>query len=177
MKKIAIIGAGLTGLTTAFYLKKNNIDVTVFESNHHIGGVIHTEKKDGFIWEKGPSTGVLGKPEAMELFEDLDALDILETAPSLAGKRYIWKGKKLHPLPGDPISGLLTPLFSWKDKLGILFEPFRPKAENPDENLSSFVRRRLGESVLQYAVDPFLVSMQALQTLLFLAMRYLSFTI
>lgn len=161
MKKIAIIGAGLTGLTTAFYLKKNNIDVTVFESNHHIGGVIHTEKKDGFIWETGPSTGVLGKPEAMELFEDLDALDILETAPSLAGKRYIWKGKKLHPLPGDPISGLLTPLFSWKDKLGILFEPFRPKAENPDENLSSFVRRRLGESILQYAVDPFVSGVYA----------------
>jgi len=112
MKKIAIIGAGLTGLTTAFYLKKNNIDVTLFESNHRIGGVIHTERKDQFIWETGPSTGVLGKPEAMELFEDLDALDILETAPSLAGKRYVWKGKKLHPLPSGPISGLLTPLFS-----------------------------------------------------------------
>ena len=76
MKKIAIIGAGLTGLTTAFYLKKNNIDVTLFESNHRIGGVIHTERKYQFIWETGPSTGVLGKPEAMELFEDLDALDI-----------------------------------------------------------------------------------------------------
>lgn len=161
MKKIAIIGAGLTGLTTAFYLRKNNIDVTVFELKDHIGGVIQTRKKDSFIWETGPSTGVLGKPEAMELFEDLNALDILETAPSLAGKRYVWKGKKLHPLPSDPISGLLTPLFSWKDKFGILLEPFRPKGENPDENLSSFVRRRLGESILQYAVDPFVSGVYA----------------
>ncbi len=161
MKKIAIIGAGLTGLTTAFCLRKNNIDITLFESTQHIGGVIQTKEKDQFIWETGPSTGVLGKPEAMELFEDLEALDILETAPSLAGKRYIWKGKGLHPLPSGPISGLLTPLFSWKDKFGLLFEPFRPKAENPDENLSSFVRRRLGESVLQYAVDPFVSGVYA----------------
>lgn len=161
MKKIAVIGAGLTGLTAAFYLKKNNIDVTVFELNDHIGGVIQTKKKDGFIWETGPSTGVLGKPEALELFEDLDALSILETAPDLAGNRYIWKGKKLHALPNGPISGLLTPLFSWKDKFGILLEPFRPKGKNPDENLSSFVRRRLGESILDYAVDPFVSGVYA----------------
>lgn len=161
MKKIAVIGAGLTGLTAAFYLRKNNIDVTVFESNNHIGGVIQTKKKNGFIWETGPSTGVLAKPEALELFEDLDALSILETAPNLALNRYIWKGKKLHALPSGPISGLLTPLFSWKDKFGILLEPFRPKAKNPDENLSSFVRRRLGESILDYAVDPFVSGVYA----------------
>ena len=71
MKKIAIIGAGLTGLTTAFYLRKNNIDITLFESTQHIGGVIQTKEKDQFIWETGPSTGVLGKPEAMELFSKI----------------------------------------------------------------------------------------------------------
>ncbi len=160
-KNVAIIGAGITGLTAAFYLKKQGVPFTVFEKSSHIGGVIRTRQKDGFVWETGPNTGVIGKPEVTELFEDLEALSLLETAPSLAGKRYIWKGHKLHAIPGDPLHGLVTPLFSFRDKFGLLLEPFRKKGTDPHENLSSFVRRRLGNSILNYAVDPFISGVYA----------------
>ncbi len=159
--KIAIIGAGLTGLTTAFYLKKKNIPFHLFDTQDRAGGVILTKKNQDFIWETGPNTGVIGKPEVVELFEDLNATAILETASSVAGNRFIWKGDRLHALPSSPISGLKTPLFSWKDKFGMLFEPFRKKGENPEENLTSFVKRRLGSSVLDYAVDPFVSGVYA----------------
>ena len=161
MEKIAIIGAGITGLTTAFYLKKRNIPFHIFDTASHIGGVIQTKKKNGFVFETGPNTGVISKPEVMELFEDLNALDLLETAPDLALNRFIFKTNKLHALPSGPLQGLKTPLFSLKNKIGILFEPFRKKGTNPEENLTSFVKRRLGTSILNYAVDPFVSGVYA----------------
>lgn len=160
-EKIAVLGAGITGLTTAFYLKKSNVDFTVFEKKNRAGGVIHSVSRDGFVWETGPNTGVIGKPEVVELIEDLGAQDIFEVAPNLAGKRYIWKNGALHALPSGIISGLITPLFTFKDKLGMPFEPFRPRGTDPEENLTSFVKRRLGQSFLDYAVDPFVSGVYA----------------
>lgn len=160
-KKIAVIGAGLTGLTAAFYLKQKKNSFQVFEKESRIGGVIQTHQKGDFTWESGPSTGSISKPEVMELFEDLKALDVLETAKSVSKNRYILKNNKLHALPSGPVSGFFTPLFSWKDKFGILLEPFRAKGSDPHENLSSFVKRRLGSSILDYAVDPFVSGVYA----------------
>jgi len=160
-KNIAVIGSGITGLSAAFYLKRNGHSVKVFDKNSRTGGVIQSIQKNGFTYETGPSTGVISKPEVTELFEDLGKQDLLETAPSLAGNRYIWKNGKLHVIPSGPIGGLKTPLFSWKDKFGILLEPFRPKGTDPEENLSSFVRRRLGNSILDYTVDPFISGVYA----------------
>lgn len=157
---VAVIGAGLTGLTTAFYLKKQGIPFRVFDSGKVPGGVIQSHTDGEFVWETGPSTGTIGKPEVAELFEDLGE-DILEIAPSISGNRFIWKAGKLHALPSGIISGLKTPLFSWKDKLGVPLEPLRPRGTNPEENLTTFVKRRLGQSILDYAVDPFVSGVYA----------------
>ena len=62
-KKIVIIGAGLTGLTLAFYLKKQGKEVLIIEKSGKTGGVIQTVKDDEFVYEKGPNTGVVGNPE------------------------------------------------------------------------------------------------------------------
>lgn len=161
MKNIAIIGAGITGLSAAFYAKKNGNEVTVFEKDSRVGGVIRTFRKNGFIYETGPSTSVVSLPEVVELFEDLKIGNLLEEAPSIAGNRYIFKKGSLHALPSGPLSGLSTPLFSFRDKFGILLEPFRKRGEDPNETLSSLVRRRLGESILDYAVDPFVSGVYA----------------
>lgn len=161
MKNIAIIGAGITGLSAAFYAKKNGNEVTVFEKDSRVGGVIRTFRKNGFIYETGPSTSVVSLPEVVELFEDLKIGNLLEEAPSIAGNRYILKKGSLHALPSGPLSGLSTPLFSFRDKFGILLEPFRKRGEDPNETLSSLVRRRLGESILDYAVDPFVSGVYA----------------
>lgn len=156
MKNIAVIGAGLTGLTTAFYLKKQGFDVTIYESSHRCGGVIQSFKQDGFVYESGPNTGVLGNPEIVELFEDLGCLDLMAIADEKAKKRLIWKNNAWHALPSGPISAIKTPLFSFGDKLKVLYEPFKKKGNNPHETLSSLVCRRLGDSFLDYAIDPFI---------------------
>ncbi len=160
-KKVAIIGAGISGLVTAFYLKKAGIDFRVFEKQNRIGGVISTEKENGFLFEKGPNSGVLSNVELVKLFEDLKDDCELETADQTSKKRLIWKNGKWNALPSSIMTAITTPLFTFGDKLRVLGEPFRKKGTNPHENLSQLVKRRLGQSFLDYAIDPFISGIYA----------------
>lgn len=156
-QKVAVIGAGLTGLSTAYYLQKKGIDVTVFEKADKAGGVIQTYRQDGFIYENGPSTGVLGTPEAAELIDELNDLCKLEIADEAAKFRWIWKAGRWVAIPSGLFGGITTPLFTFADKLRLLGEPFRKPGTNPNESLAELVRRRMGKSFLKYAIDPFIL--------------------
>ena len=158
---VVVVGAGLTGLTAAFYLKKKGLQVAVVEKSKRIGGQIQTFHEDGFTFEKGPNTGVISYPEVAELFQDLAPLCQLETAKEEAKRRLIWKGKRFHEIPSSLWGGLSTPLFSWPDKFRILGEPFRKVGQDPNESIADLTRRRLGKSYLNYAVDPFLSGVYA----------------
>jgi len=155
MKDTIVIGAGLTGLTTAFYLKKAGKDFIVLEQNNRVGGVIKTIQKDGFIFEEGPNTGVIGNEFVVELFDELRTCNI-EIANNVAKKRYILKNGNWQALPMGLVSAIKTPLFTIKDKFRILGEPFRAKGTDPHETLAAFVVRRMGRSFLDYAIDPFI---------------------
>ena len=158
---IAIIGAGLTGLTTGFHLVQRNKKIIVLEQAGRVGGQIHSFQKDGFVFESGPNTGVISYPEVAELFQDLGNRCVLQTAHEEAKKRLIWKGNRFHALPSGLASAIATPLFSWYDKFRILGEPFRAKGTNPDESVGELAARRLGKSFVNYAVDPFLSGVYA----------------
>jgi oxygen-dependent protoporphyrinogen oxidase len=155
--KVAIIGAGLSGLTTAFYLSKAGIKFRVYEKTGHTGGVIQTYAENGFIFESGPNTGVLNRLEAAELIDDIRDDCKLEVADEAAKSRWIWKKDRWEPMPSGLISGITTPLFSFGDKLRLLSEPFRKKGSDPDETLAGLVIRRMGRSFLNYAIDPFIL--------------------
>ena len=70
--RIIIIGAGLTGLTLAYYLKKAGKNILLIEKNDRPGGVIQTKTENGFTYETGPSTGVLSSEELADLVEELE---------------------------------------------------------------------------------------------------------
>lgn len=156
-KKVVIVGAGITGLTTAYYLKKKGIDFIVLDKLDKPGGVISTHIENGFVYETGPNTGVLSQPETAELIKELDGLCELEIANAAAKKRWIWKDGAWVALPSGLKAAVNTPLFTMKDKIRILGEPFRRRGKNPDESLAELVRRRMGESFLDYAIDPFIL--------------------
>lgn len=156
-----IIGGGLTGLTTAFYLKKKHQPFLLLEQTNRLGGVIKTEIEKGFTYECGPNTGVIGNLEAAELFEDLAGKCELETAEPSAKKRLIWKNSAWRALPSGPVSAIKTPLFAFKDKIKVLGEPFRKKGNNPLESVAEMVKRRMGQSFLDYAIDPFIAGIYA----------------
>ncbi|WP_028911262.1 protoporphyrinogen oxidase [Prevotella sp. MA2016] len=160
-RDIVVIGAGLTGLSTAFDLKKKGRDVVVLEKQNRIGGQIHTHTEDGFTFESGPNTGVVGFPEVAELFQDLEGRCQLETARDSSKCRLIWKGSRFHALPSSLPGAVFTPLFTLKDKFRILGEPWRKKGTDPDEPVGALACRRLGRSFYEYAVDPFVSGVYA----------------
>jgi phytoene desaturase len=54
-KKVIVIGSGFGGLTAAGLLAKDGFDVTVIEKNEQPGGRASVWKKDGFLFDLGPS--------------------------------------------------------------------------------------------------------------------------
>lgn len=108
-RDIVVIGAGLTGLSTAFNLKKMGRDVLVLEKQNRIGGQIATHNEDGFTFESGPNTGVVSFPEVTELFRDLEGRCQMETACESSKRRLIWKGSEFHALPASLPAAISTP--------------------------------------------------------------------
>lgn len=164
--EVTIIGAGLTGLTTAYWLKRNGICVHVVETDNRVGGQIQTlHYNNRYTFETGPSTGAVSTPEVAELMADLALTSnrrcLMETAPDAAKRRLIWKGNRFWDLPSGPLSAIRTPLFRFSDKLRILGEPWRKRGNDPDESVASLAARRLGQSFVDYAVEPFISGVYA----------------
>lgn len=161
MRDVVILGAGITGLATAHHLKKRDLDFILLDQFHRTGGVIHSVNQDGFLYEEGPNSGVVGNIEVLRLFDDLSADCRLEEAGNEVKKRYVLKNGKWEALPGGLKSAVTTPLFTLGDKFRILLEPFRSAGKQPHETLAEMVRRRLGKSFLNYAIDPFILGVYA----------------
>lgn len=164
-KSVAVIGAGITGLTAAFRLKQAGHPVTVFEAAERVGGVIRSVERDGWLAECGPNTMLETSPAITRLVTDPDLAigDRRRNASPLGGKRFILKNGKPVLLPGSPLGFFASPLFSLGAKLALLAEPFckRLPAEAPEESLADFVRRRLGQEFLDYAINPFVAGVYA----------------
>ena len=158
---VVVIGAGITGLTTAFLLIKKGLKVLLLEKNSRVGGQMESIREDGFVFETGPNTGVVSNAEVVELFQMLQGHCSLQVAHKEAKVRLIWKDGAFHPLPSSLSSAVTTPLFTWNDKIRILFEPFCKKGNDPFESIGSLARRRLGKSFVDYAIDPFISGIYA----------------
>jgi protoporphyrinogen/coproporphyrinogen III oxidase len=159
--EVVIIGGGLTGLTTGFYLQKKGIAFKILEKDTRVGGVIQSHSDGGFLYESGPNTGVIGNPEVAELFNDLKSDCELEIADPEAKRRLILKKGKWHALPSGIFSSISTPLFSVFDKFRILGEPFRKKGKDSMESVAGMIKRRLGKTFLDYAINPFIAGIYA----------------
>ncbi len=158
MKKVAVIGAGVSGLSTAFYIEefsKGKVEIKVFEKEEHPGGKMRTAHKNGFTLETGPNGFLDNKPYTLELVKKLDIEDKLYKSSDKARKRFLFVNGKLVRLPESPIAFLASYVLSIKGKLRLAVEYFvPPKKDNSDESLSSFVKRRIGEESLEKLIDP-----------------------
>jgi oxygen-dependent protoporphyrinogen oxidase len=157
MKRIAVVGAGITGLTAAHELTKAGHSVTVFEARSEAGGAIRTVQRDGWLVEVGPNTLLLRDRSLDGFFAEAGLDRELQVANPEAAKRFIVRGGRPHALPQGPLGAVFTPIFNFRGKLRVLWEPFVPQNRtNPDETLDSFARRRVGQEFLDYAVNPFI---------------------
>jgi len=114
---IAIVGGGISGIATAFYIKQFNpeAEITLFEKENELGGKMHTVKKNGYLIEEGSNGFLSNKPDTLELVELSGCGDILLKSSDNARVRYIYD-KNLQTLPESPGAFLKTPLLSLKGK-------------------------------------------------------------
>jgi oxygen-dependent protoporphyrinogen oxidase len=161
-KSVAIIGAGITGLTAAFALKRRGIPVTVYEAGPRVGGVIQSERRDGFLAESGPNTIIETGPEIPQLIRDLNLEQRrLYSSPAVRA-RFIVRDKRPVRVPSSPIGMLTSGLLSVNAKLALLRERFvPPKHDENDESVAELVTRRLGAELAERFADPLVAGIYA----------------
>jgi oxygen-dependent protoporphyrinogen oxidase len=162
LNSVAIIGAGITGLTAGFYLQRKGIPVTIYEAGPRAGGVIQSIRKDGYLVETGPNTLLETSPKISQLIQDAGlASRKLNPAPD-AEARYVVRYKRPIAMPGSPLGFFTTNLFSAKAKLAVLREPFvPPRRDGKEESIAEFVIRRLGNEFLDQAIDALVAGIYA----------------
>lgn len=173
MRKIAIIGGGIAGLMTAFYLQeyaRGRVDYTLIEGTPRPGGKIVSTHESGFIVEGGPDSFLTQKTAMLDLCHTLGLDDQLIGSNSAEHATYVWSQGRLHPMPEGMM--LMAPtmilpflrsgLISWRGKLRMGMEIFIPRRlKDEDESLASFVRRRLGAELLDKIAAPVMAGIHA----------------
>lgn len=159
--EIAIIGAGISGLSTAYWLQQKGFEVTLLEKGDRVGGSIVTEKEDGFLIDLGPNSALETSEVLKDLIRELGLADQKVYGNEASDNRYVVRDGILHPLPMSPIKFLRTKLFSTHAKLRLMKEPFIKPTDGRDLSLADFVRYRLGEEFLDYAINPFVAGVYA----------------
>lgn len=169
MKRIAILGAGISGLACALRLeelrKKNGtgFEVSIYDSAPRAGGTIETELRDGFVLEKGPDSFISEKPWVLDLCKKLGIdSEILDTQNENRKVFVVKKGRLIAlpegfylVAPTQMASLAATPLFSTLGKIRMASEVFIPrKQSDSDESIASFIRRRFGKEALERVGQP-----------------------
>src|SRR5215468_10815840 len=162
MNPVAIIGAGITGLTAAFYLKRKGVPVTVYEASGRVGGVIQSLRQDGYLAEFGPNTILETSPKIAQLVRDVGLESRRLDPDPKAEARYVVRYKRPIEMPGSPLGFFTTKLFTLKAKLAVLREPFvSPRRDGKEESIGEFVVRRLGREFLDHAIDALVAGVYA----------------
>ncbi len=163
--RIAVVGGGLSGLATAVQLRQllPNVDVTVFESDQRLGGVIDTQRHGELLVDYGADMFATQPSAAMRLCESIGVADRL-IEPKLQGRgaMIVHRDRLVHIPDGFVLmratrlaSMVTTPLLSIGGKLRLAAERFVPRRDDAsDESVADFVRRRLGQEMLDRIVGP-----------------------
>jgi oxygen-dependent protoporphyrinogen oxidase len=188
MKRVVIIGAGISGLAAAYKILERHaelrepIALTLLEASSRAGGIIQTEERDGFLLECGPDAFITEKPEALDLARRLGLEPHLIQTNENHRRSFVVRNGRLLPIPAG--FNLIAPsrlrpflaseIFSWHGKARMALDLLLPRGKlngDADESLAQFVQRRLGREALErmaqpmvggiYTADPATLSLQA----------------
>src|SRR5689334_12029277 len=127
-KHVVVVGAGISGLCTAWWLKQSGFRVTVLEKDAEPGGTMKTQTENGWLIESGPNSALETTPLIGELLDGLGITAERRYAGGASSNRYIVRNGALHPLPMSPGKFLTSKLWTAGGKLRLLGEPFAGRA-------------------------------------------------
>jgi oxygen-dependent protoporphyrinogen oxidase len=166
VSSVAIIGGGISGLSTAYYLSKAGLSCTLIEARPRLGGVIQTERIEDCVVEAGPDSFLSAKPQAMDLIRELGLEGEVIGSNDHQRKTFIRRKGRMVELP-DGVQMLVptkilpmatTPLVGWRTKVRMALEWFRRPYAGPDRDRSvaEFVADHYGQETVDYLAEPLL---------------------
>jgi len=167
---VAIVGGGIAGLSAAHALARRGVSFVLAEAGPGFGGVVRTERRDGFLLEGGPDSILAQKPEGLALCRELGLGErLVPTNPDVRAV-YVLHRRRLHPLPEGMMLAVPTRilpflrsgLFSWPGKLRMGLDLVIPgRTANGDESIARFLRRRFGQEAVDRLGEPLLAGIHA----------------
>lgn len=157
---VAVLGAGISGLTAAHALASAGHQVVVLDRRPVAGGRIYTERRDGFLVEHGPNTMMAPAPGAEALVHTLGLTSARIGRGPEVKHRYLVRDGRAQALPMHPLGFFSSDFFSMRGRLRLLAEPFIA-AHAEDESVADFVRRRFGAELLDYVFNPLIGGLYA----------------
>jgi oxygen-dependent protoporphyrinogen oxidase len=160
--KIAVVGGGIAGLTLAERLVAAGHDVTVVEPEVRAGGLVRSERRDGFLCETGPQAILSGRPDTRALLAAAGVESRLIWSHDVTRRRFVYIRGALRPLPSNPPSLLKTDLLGAMAKLRLAREPFVAKGDpERDESVLAFLERRFGAEAARAIGAPAVIGIYA----------------
>lgn len=162
MPTIVVIGGGISGLSAALHIADERPDarIRVLEASGRLGGIIQTDRTDGWIAEAGPGAFIDRHPSTRQLLDRLGLSDDIISAGNAVRKRYIRHKGRLHPFPDTPEDLARTELLSDKGRLRMQFSPVLPP-DTEDRTVSEFAAAHLGSEAAVMLLDPIVAGIYA----------------
>lgn len=151
---VLVVGGGISGLASAWWLARTGLSVSVLERAPRAGGKIRSHSRDGYTTERGAALVMNFRPEVNQLLAET-GLDAGKVLRGPCANRYLVRDGRLLPLPMS-IGGMFSsPLWSRRARLRMALEPFVPRGRRGHETVAEFVRRRMGQDMLEQAMEPY----------------------
>ena len=162
MARVAILGRGISGLAAGHFLQHAGHEVISIDPSPDPGGLVRSERIEGFLCETGPQALLDGPAETRALIAAAGLDGRVVRASEAARRRFIHLGGRLHQLPMSPLALARSRLLDWRGKLRLLAEPFiRNQPADADESVLAFAARRFGEQVARALVAPAVIGIYA----------------
>jgi oxygen-dependent protoporphyrinogen oxidase len=151
-----IIGAGISGLSVAYFLHQANKPYLLLESTNRVGGYLQSVQEGNYLFELAANS-ILADEEILNFLLELGLQEEILYPNTSSKKRYILKKGRYTALPSSPLSLLFNTFFSWKTKAKIFAELRNKTTTTENETVAQFFYRRFGQEIVDYAVNPFIM--------------------
>ncbi len=160
MKRVVVVGGGISGLASAYRIRQQAssvqlpLSLTVVETGTKMGGKVQTLRAEGYVCEAGPQGFLDNEPATLRLVDDLGIRSRLLPSEEAAARRFIVRNERFHELSTNPLKFLASPLLSFRGKLSVIGEFFRPaRRDGGEESVRAFGERRLGREFTEIMLD------------------------